>query len=126
MTEVEFEALKQVAQVHRPIILVVNKADRYNENERKQLRAILRTRTQGIIAPENIVFTVSQPRNQTVITVDENGEEHESVRIRPVDIAALKTRLWDIIEADGKTLSALNASLFASDLSQEVSNAFYK
>ncbi|MFZ1231693.1 MAG: GTP-binding protein [Thiofilum sp.] len=121
LTEVEFEALKQVAQVHRPIILVVNKADRYNENERKQLRAILRTRTQGIIAPENIVFTVSQPRNQTVITVDENGEEHESVRIRPVDIAALKTRLWDIIEADGKTLSALNASLFASDLSQEVS-----
>jgi hypothetical protein len=121
ITEVEFEALKQVAQVHRPIILVVNKADRYTEAERKQLRAILRTRTQGIIAPENIVFTVSQARNQTVITVDDNGEEQESVRVRPIDVSALKTRLWDIVEADGKTLSALNASLFASDLSQEVS-----
>lgn len=121
ITEVEFEALKQVSQIHRPIILVVNKADRYTEAERKQLRAVLRTRTQGMIAPENIVFTVSQARNQTIITVNNKGEEEESVRVRPIDITALKTRLWDIVEADGKTLSALNASLFASDLSQEVS-----
>ncbi len=120
LTDVEFQALKIVTGSHRPTLLVVNKADRYTEEEQRQLRGILRTRTQGVIAPENLVFTTAQSKRQTVIYVDEQGEERESVRERPVNISALKTRLWDIIEAEGKTLSALNASLFAGHLSKEV------
>ena len=33
LTEVELAALKAVADTQRPIILVVNKSDQYNENE---------------------------------------------------------------------------------------------
>jgi hypothetical protein len=32
----------------------------------------------------------------------------------------LRLKLWEILEAEGKTLAALNASLFASDLSDKV------
>ncbi|MBU0656676.1 MAG: GTP-binding protein [Gammaproteobacteria bacterium] len=120
LTDVEFQALKIVASAHRPTLLVVNKADRYTEDEQRQLRSILRTRTQGVIAPENIVFTTAQSSRQTVIRVDENGEEHETVRERPINVGALKSRLWDIVEAEGKTLAALNASLFAGNLSGAV------
>ncbi|MGB3917489.1 MAG: GTP-binding protein [Thiothrix litoralis] len=120
LTDVEFQALKIVTGSHRPTMLIVNKADRYTEEEQRQLRGIMRTRTQGIIAPENLVFTTAQTKRQTVIYVDENGEERESIRERSVNISALKTRLWDIIESEGKTLSALNASLFAGHLSKEV------
>lgn len=117
LTDVEFKALQAVADAHRPTLLIVNKADRYTEDEQRQLRTTLRERTQGIIAPENIVFTTAQMKRQTVIYVDEDGNEQESVRQRDIDVMALKTRLWDIIEADGKTLAALNASLFAGNLS---------
>ena len=55
-----------------------------------------------------------------MIYIDAAGNEQESVRVRPVDVLALKLRLWDIIESEGKTLAALNASLFASNLSEEV------
>lgn len=120
LTDVEFQALKIVASAHRPTLLVVNKADRYTEDEQRQLRSILRTRTQGVITPENIVFTTAQSSRQTVIRVDENGEEHETVRERPINVGALKSRLWDIVEAEGKTLAALNASLFAGNLSGAV------
>ena len=120
LTDVEFRALKVVASTHRPTLLVINKADRYTEKEQRQLRSVLRERTQGIIAPENIVFTTAQANRQAVIHVDADGREHETVRVRPVEISALKTRLWDIIEAEGKTLSALNASLFAGNLSENV------
>ena len=120
LTDVEFQALKMVASAHRPILLVVNKADRYTEEEQRQLRAVLRSRTQGIITPENIVFTTAQAHRQTVIFVDENGEEHEGIRERPLNIVNLKSRLWDIVEAEGKTLAALNASLFAGNLSNAV------
>lgn len=120
LTDVEFQALKIVTGAHRPTLLVVNKADRYTEEEQRQLRGILRTRTQGLITPENIVFTTAQAHRQTVIYIDENGEEREAIRERPVNVSALKTRLWDIVEAEGKTLSALNASLFAGSLSNAV------
>jgi GTPase len=120
LTDVEFQALKTVTGSHRPTLLLVNKADRYTEKEQQQLRSVLRNRTQGMIAPENLIFTTAQASRQTIIYVDEHGEEVEGIRERPINISALKTRLWDIIEAEGKTLSALNASLFAGHLSKEV------
>lgn len=120
LTDVEFQALKTVTSSHRPTLLVVNKADRYTEKEQQQLRSIMRTRTQGVIAPENLIFTTAQASRQTIIYVNEHGEEIEGIRERPVNISALKTRLWDIIEAEGKTLAALNATLFAGHLSKEV------
>ena len=36
------------------------------------------------------------------------------------NIGDLKAHLWDILDSEGKTLAALNASLFASDLSDKV------
>lgn len=120
LTDVELNALKMVAATNRPIILVVNKADQYNEDEILQLRTIIRNRVSGLIAPENIVFTAASPSKQTVIYVDDDGNEKETVRQRPVDILNLKSRLWDIIESEGKTLSALNASLFAGNLSEQL------
>ncbi|MGB1012167.1 MAG: YcjF family protein [Thiolinea sp.] len=120
LTDVEFRALQTVAAGHRPTLLVVNKADRYTEKEQRQLRSVIRERTHGVVAPENIVFTTAQSTRQTIIMVDEDGNETESVRSRPTDIIALKTRLWDILESEGKTLAALNASLFAGNLSSEV------
>jgi len=120
LTDVELKALRLVTNSLRPTLLVVNKADRYTETEQRQLRTILRERTHGLIAPENLIFTTSQPTRQVVIHVDEQGEEQETVRVRPVEVQALKTRLWDILEAEGKTLSALNASLFAGSLSNEI------
>jgi len=120
LTDVELQALKVVAEMQRPILLVVNKSDQYTEQELLELRAILRDRTKEIIAPENIVFAAAQPIKQTVIYIDEEGKEKETIRQRPVDIINVKSRLWDILEAEGQTLSALNASLFAGNLSAEV------
>ncbi|MFZ1567589.1 MAG: GTP-binding protein [Thiolinea sp.] len=120
LTDVEFRALKTVAASHRPTILVVNKADRYTDKEKQQLKTVLEERAQGVLEPENIIFTTAQASRQTVIYIDAAGNEQESVRVRPVDVQALKLRLWDLIESEGKTLAALNASLFASNLSEEV------
>lgn len=120
LTDSEMSALRLVAQSQRPIILVINKADQYNENERLSLRSIVRDRCKGIIAPENIVFTTAQSSQQTVIYIDEQENEHETIRTKPVDVAQLKARLWDIMDAEGQTLSALNAGLFAGNLSNDI------
>ncbi|MGV6809116.1 MAG: DUF697 domain-containing protein [bacterium] len=120
LTESEMAALRLVTETQRPSLLVINKADQYTEREQLQLRSIVRERIKGLITPENIVFTKAREQQETVIYVDQYGEERESLRVKPIDVSQLKSRLWDIMEAEGHTLAALNASLFASDMSGEV------
>ncbi|MCB1788522.1 MAG: GTP-binding protein [Gammaproteobacteria bacterium] len=120
LTQAELEALRALSAVGRPLLLVLNKTDRYNDAERTQLHDALLEHARGVVQPENLVFTAAQPAPQWVVRVDEHGDEVEQQRERRPDVRALKERLWQILERDGKTLAALNASLFAGDLSDQV------
>ena len=120
MTDSEYTALQGLAREHRPLLLVLNKCDRYSAMQRADLRSSLLARLETIIPPENLVEVSANPAAKTYIEVDADGRETESERPTPPDIAPLKDRIWEILEAEGKTLAALNASLFAGDLSDRV------
>jgi len=120
MTDSEYSALQELANEHRPLLLVLNKCDRYTAVQREELRISLLARLEHIIAPENLIEVSADPAPRIYIEVDADGRETESERHSPPDITALKDRIWEILEAEGKTLAALNASLFAGDLSDKV------
>ena len=120
LTRSEVDALRRIADSHRPVILVLNKQDRYRAGEIDELLASLREHSQGLVDPLNIVCAAAHPAEQIVVQVDADGNEQESVRRPAPRIEAVKARLWDILQAEGKTLSALNATLFAGQLSDQV------
>jgi small GTP-binding protein len=120
ITESELDALRLLLKQGRPVILVLNKADLYTAEELERLMESLRARTEGLLAAEHIVAVAAQPRPDTLIEIDAAGNETSTRRERAADVTALQVKLWDILDAEGKTLAALNASLFASDLSDQV------
>lgn len=120
LTHIELEALRTLAAQKRPLIVVLNKIDRYNDDERRILHTALREHTEDLIDPSNLVFAAAQPAPRWVVRVDEAGNEVEQQRQPAPQVADLKARLWRVIEAEGKTLAALNASLFAGQLSDQV------
>jgi len=120
ITETELDALKSLLSKGRPVIVALNKVDLFTVEETRRLLETLRRRTDGIVQPDHIIAVAAEPRSQTVIEVDVNGAEETTERQRTPDIEALRIKLWDILDAEGKTLAALNASLFASDLSDQV------
>ena len=120
ITDSELSALKAAIGEGRPIIVALNKADLYTSAERDALLASLRTRTEGVIAADHIIAVAAQPRPQLVIDRDADGNEVETRRSREPDVEALRIKLWDVLEAEGNTLAALNASLFAANLSDQV------
>lgn len=120
ITDVELKALRLLAEQHHPLILVLNKADRYTASEQALLLDTLRKRAEKWIDPKNIIATAAQPAARVVIEVDASGRETETTRPRAVDVEQLKQRLWAVLEAEGKTLAALNATLFADSLSEQV------
>jgi len=120
ITDTELTALRTLLAQGRPVVIVLNKGDLFTADERDTLLQSIRDKTDGIVAAEQILAVAAQPRPQIVVSVDERGFESESVRERSPDVDVLRLRLWEILDAEGKTLAALNASLFASDLSDQV------
>ena len=120
MTDSEYSALQGLAKEHRPLLLVLNKCDRYTAAQREELRQSLLARLEGVILPANLVEVSADPAPRIYIQADAEGRETETERASPPDVTALKERIWEILEAEGKTLAALNASLFAGDLSDKV------
>ena len=120
MTQRELDALRLLARTERPLLLALNKADRYGEDERERLLERLREHARGLVRAEDVVAVSARPAPQKRIRVDAEGGEHAELIEQVPDIAALRDRLAAIIEREGKTLAALNASLFAGRLSDQV------
>lgn len=122
MTSIEVDALRMLASTQRPILLALNKADRYTATQRSELRARLIEHARGSVHPENLVDVMALPAPERVLQVQADGNEREVVRERLPDVSALRARILAVLEAEGKTLAALNAALFAGRLSDEVAN----
>lgn len=120
MTQIEVEALQTLTDTRRPLLLVLNKADRYSDGQRSSLIQALLRHAGGLVAPEDLVTTAARPALQIVIRIQPDGSEEEYERQPAPDIDALRNRLWQVLDAEGKTLSALNASLFAGQLGDQV------
>jgi hypothetical protein len=120
ITESERLALQSLLRQGRPVLVALNKKDLYTQADLEALLGSIRAKTTGMVEAEHVIAVAAAPRPQSVIEIDEAGNEVASERPRLPDIRQLKLRLWEIFEAEGKTLAALNASLFASDLSDQV------
>ena len=120
ITESELVALRAAVAEGRPVVVAINKGDQYTQAERAALLESVRNKTEGVVDPEHIVITAAEPRPQVLVETDAAGRKRETEQARAADVAALRLKLWDILDAEGKTLAALNASLFAADLSDQV------
>ncbi len=120
LTRNEWSALQAAAGHARPVLLVLNKADRYTQAERDRLLQHLRQRSAGLIPPEHVLAVSAAPAPRIVVEVQADGSERERREARSPEIQALVERLWSVVDGQGQALVALNAGVFASRLSDQV------
>ncbi len=120
LTQTELQAMQKLSQLNRPLVVVLNKADRYTTDEQELLLGSLQEKLAGIVSNEYIVATAARPAERIYLQDDEHGQEQEIRRTPQADVMQLTDTLWMLIEKEGMALSALNASLFAGQLSDEV------
>ncbi|SIO07254.1 hypothetical protein SAMN05444166_2306 [Singulisphaera sp. GP187] len=121
MQRCEIEALSQLRQVQKPIILVFNQIDRYPETDRDQIyEKIKDERIRNLIRPEDVVMTAARPDPYKVkLQLPDGTTTIQWERPAPV-IEPLKLRILDVLEREGKALVALNTLLLAGDLHEEI------
>lgn len=121
LTRDELDALTTLAATQRPLLLALNKCDRYSNAERESLLDHLRERTTGLVQPENVLGVAADPSALHVVETDADGHEQAREQPRPADVAILRERLLAIAAREGKTLSAINAGVYAGRLTDQVS-----
>jgi GTPase len=120
ITDTELDALRLLVRPQRPIVLALNKVDRYSQSDQQALISKLTERCERLVRPENIVAISAKPQARVVIRVDSFGVERENLEAKTPDVQALRDRISALLDREGRTLSAINAGLFASELTDQL------
>ena len=121
LNETEHLALSELASGNKPILLVLNKIDLYTPSEREQLIGQFTSgRLAGILDAPNVILTAADPRSMEYVREAADGSTTSEWRKPTPDVAALRERILEVLEAEGKELLALNAALYAADKSDRI------
>ncbi len=120
LNEIEYAALKQLIDLNKPVILVLNKSDLYTSDQREKLLHTLKKRVQGMIPPENIISVAADPMPREVIKELPDGQIQSEIYKPEPQIEPLKLRILEILEKEGRALVALNSAMFASNVSDSI------
>jgi len=113
LTQLEFDALSDIREAGKPILLVFNKIDRYPEADRAAIYAQVRDRrVRDLLSPDRIVMTAASPLVARAVT-HEDGSTGVELQPGTPEVGELKLKILDILHREGKSLVALNSLLFA-------------
>jgi len=116
LNETEYSALEELVASNKPILLVLNKADLYRPEELEQLLVLFRgPRLEGLIDADNVLVTQADSREVEYVIESGEGASRSEWRKPPPQVDELRARILEVLEAEGKSLLALNALMFAAD-----------
>ncbi|MBE9052651.1 GTP-binding protein [Nostocales cyanobacterium LEGE 11386] len=120
MTKIEHEALSQLREAGKPIILVFNKVDQYPEADRMAIYHKIRDeRVRELLTPLEIVMAAASPLVKTAI-LRPDGTRGVQLRTGTAQVEELKLKILEILHREGKALVALNTMLYADTVNEQL------
>jgi small GTP-binding protein len=121
INDTEYRALVELSSSNKPLLLILNKADLYSRDQLDDLLGVFRgPRLAGIVSPEHIVTAQADPREMEYIIESADGRTRSEWRKPKAQIEEVRTRIIELLAAEGKALLALNAAIFAADKSDRM------
>ena len=120
LTQLEYDALSELRQAGKPILLVFNKADQYPEGDRQQILTAIKEDRLADLLPESNIVTAAAAPLITRATRDADGKLSQSIERGKPDISDLKLKVLEILQREGKALVALNTLLYADEINEQV------
>lgn len=110
LTRTEYQALCELTEVQKPLILVFNKTDLYPDLDRQVIYQTLQNqRLQQLLSPNEIVMVAAEPAPLQVRVEWPNGRVTHEWESPPPQVDSLKQQLLRILNQEGRSLLALNA-----------------
>jgi uncharacterized protein len=118
ITQLEYQALRELRQAHKPLLLVFNKSDLYPEQERQSIYQQLQSLSedgvsdellQRLLSADEIVMVAADPTPlQVRIEYPDGTKKYEWEKPAP-QIEPLRTKIQELLAREGKSLLAINA-----------------
>ena len=122
ITRTEYQALCELRQAQKPLILVFNKIDLYPDQDRQAIYQNLQElgaggasgrRLQQLLSTEEIVMVAAEPAPLEVRVEWPDGQVTYEWETPPPQVDELKQKILAILNQEGRSLLALNALLQA-------------
>lgn len=121
LNDTEHSALLELSVSNKPILLVLNKSDLYSRADLEQLLRLFRgPRLAAILEPDNVLETQADPREVEYVLESADGSTRSEWRRPLPQVEDLRARIVEVLDAEGKSLIALNAAMFAADKSDRM------
>ncbi|BAY19614.1 hypothetical protein NIES2109_45720 [Nostoc sp. HK-01] len=120
MTKIEHQALSQLREAGKPIILVFNKVDQYPAADRLAIYEKIRDeRVKELLTPLEIVMSAASPLLKTAV-IRPDGSRGLQMRTGNAQVEELKLKILEILQREGKALVALNSMLYADTVNEQL------
>ncbi len=120
LTQVEYDALTMLRQSSKPMLLVFNKIDQYPDADRLAIyHKICDDRLRELLSPDEVIMVSAAP----VITQADRSADGQLTlcrRVGPPQVDALKLKILDVLDREGKALAAINSLLFADAANEQI------
>ena len=124
ITRTEYQALCELRQAQKPLILVFNKIDLYPDQDRQVIYQNLQElgagssggrRLQQLLSTEEIVMVAAEPAALEVQVEWPDGQVTYEWETPPPQVDELKQKILSILNREGRSLLALNALIQARE-----------
>jgi GTPase len=120
ITKVEYQALAQLREIGKPMILVFNKVDQYPDADRESVYLKIRDeRIKELLSPDEVVMASAAPLIPQATRQPDGRIVVKMIAGEP-QIEALKLKILEILHREGKSLVALNSMLYADDVNDQL------
>jgi uncharacterized protein len=129
ITRTEYQALCELRQAQKPLILVFNKIDLYPDQDREAIYRQLQQlgtgspkdrRLQKLLSEAEIVMVAAEPTPLEVRVEWQNGEVTYEWETPPPQVDELKQKILKILNQEGRTLLAVNALIQARNAERSI------
>jgi GTPase len=120
LTQVEYDALTMLRQSSKPMLLVFNKIDQYPDADRLAIyNKICDDRLRELLSPDEVIMVSAAP---IVTQADRSADGQLTLRrtVGPPQVDALKLKILDVLDREGKALAAINSLLFADAANEQI------
>jgi small GTP-binding protein len=115
----EYEPLIELARLGKRSIVVLNKKDRFPDEDLAAILAKLRQRLWGVIDPADIVAVAAAPAPVPMRIQRPDGSVETVIEHEEPDISELRSRVSHVLRHEGKLLHAANLLVRGRLLEQE-------
>jgi len=129
ITRTEYQALCELRQSQKPLILVFNKIDLYPEQDRQAIYRQLQElgtgspkdrRLQKLLSEDEIVMVAAEPAPLEVRVEWPDGEVTYEWETPPAQVDELKQKILKMLNREGRSLLAINALIQAQNAERSI------